>query len=130
MKFVAYHGYYKFYPEYHREERDINKAILRDILVPIQDYYTFSRLSSLKSFYLKGEMILNIYKSPKTVEAFNRLEDIFLLTGLFYDYTTGGINNGRNSTIITFTGQNNLPVCGLNYPIIRGMIKNNKVIIQ
>ena len=44
MKFIAYNGYYKFYPEYYREERDIASGILRDILVPVYDYFTFSKI--------------------------------------------------------------------------------------
>lgn len=131
MKFIAYNGYYKFYPEYHREERDISRAILREQLVQVRDYYTFSKLKDLKSSYLKGEMILDIYKCPKTVETNeDSLENIFLLTGLFYDYVSGGIFKGSSSSVITFNPQNNLPVCGLDYPIIRGMIKDNKIIIQ
>ena len=79
----------------------------------------------------KGEMILGIYKCPKTIETNeDSLENIFLLTGLFYDYVSGGISRGSNSSVITFNPQNNLPICGLDYPIIRGIIKDNKIIIQ
>lgn len=132
MRFIAYNGYYKFYPEYHREEWHINKAILRDNLVRVRDYYTFSGLKNLKNYYLKGESILGKYKCPKTVEADNdKLENIFLLTGLFYDYTTDNIyRGGGQSSILTYTPQDNLPVCGLDYPIIRGKIVDNKIIIQ
>lgn len=132
MKFIVYNGYYKFYPKKYREIEEISPSILKDQLVPIKDYYTFSKLAPLKSHYLKGELILDKYKCPKTVETdSNHLENIFLLTNLFYDYTTDIIYQGLGaSTVVLYNKMSSLPLCGLDKQIISGEIIDNRIIIQ
>ena len=132
MKFICYNGYYKFYPEYKNEQRDISKKILVEQLVPVRDYFTFNSLSNLKRYYLKGDLILDKFKCPKTIETEeDKLENIFLLTGLYYDYNTQSIDYlGSSDSYEGIKESNYLPICGIYHPIIRGRIKNNKVIIE
>ena len=90
------------------------------------------KLAPLKSHYLKGELILDKYRCPKTVETDNNhLENIFLLTNLFYDYTTDTIYKGiGSSTAVLYNKMSSLTLCGLDKQIISGEIIDNRIIIQ